>query len=198
MRKIKVEQFVSVDVETSGPNPGSYALLSIGACLAVNPELSFYVELQPTTDNFVPEAMDVHQLSLTTLTRRGKPPTEAMARFAAWLEDVVPDHAKPVFVAFNAPFDWMFVNDYFHRFYGSNPFGYSALDLKALYMGLSGETWHQTSLKRLVERYLGDRQLTHHALEDAQEQARLFIRLLEEMKPRQDKLTPSSEEGLNP
>lgn len=181
MRRDLIERFVSVDVETSGPNPGSYALLSIGACLAIEPELSFYVELKPTTRNADPEAMAIHKLALESLSGRGLPPMEAMARFAAWLDDVVPDGTEPVFVAFNAPFDWMFVNDYFHRFHGSNPFGYSALDLKSLYMGLSGEAWHETSMKRLAEKYLGNRQLTHHALEDAQEQARLFTRLLEDM-----------------
>jgi hypothetical protein len=36
---------VSVDVETSGPAPGRYSLLAIGACLVDNPGHSFYVEL---------------------------------------------------------------------------------------------------------------------------------------------------------
>jgi DNA polymerase III epsilon subunit-like protein len=178
------EDYISVDVETSGPNPSSYALLSIGACLVADPELSFYVELKPTTDDFVSEAMAVHHLSLEALTERGLPPREAMTRFAAWLGEVVPDASQPIFVAFNAPFDWMFVNDYFHRYLGMNPFGHSALDLKALYMGLTGAPWRQLGFKALAREFLADRQLTHHALEDAQEQAQLFNVLLERMKAR--------------
>jgi ribonuclease T len=181
MQKRTYEHFISVDVETSGPNPGSYALLSIGACPVVEPEFSFYVELKPTTDSFEPEAMSVHQLSLEALAQRGMAPGEAMSRFASWLGEVVPNSCQPVFVAFNAPFDWMFVNDYFHRYLGTNPFGHSALDMKAFYMGLSGKPWRQIGFQYLAQRYLTDRPLTHHALEDAQEQARLFAILLEKI-----------------
>ena len=40
-----------------------------------------------------------------------------------------------MFVGFNASFDWSFVNWYFHKFVGTNPFGVAALDIKAYYMG---------------------------------------------------------------
>jgi hypothetical protein len=35
------EEFVSVDVETTGPIPGEYSLVSIGACLVGNPARTF-------------------------------------------------------------------------------------------------------------------------------------------------------------
>jgi len=38
------ELYVSVDVETSGPIPGEYSLLSIGACLVDQPATSIYLE----------------------------------------------------------------------------------------------------------------------------------------------------------
>ena len=138
--------FISVDVETAGPHPGRYSLLSIGACLVSDPDLSFYVELQPVNDSATPEALAVTGLSLVELAERGLPPAEAMASFEAWVKTLTPHNRRPVFVAFNAPFDWMFVNDYFHRFLGRNPFGYSALDMKALYMGLTGARWSETSI----------------------------------------------------
>ena len=37
----KSEIFVSIDVETSGPIPGEYSLLSIGACLVSDPDTTF-------------------------------------------------------------------------------------------------------------------------------------------------------------
>ncbi|WP_268747167.1 hypothetical protein [Sphingobium sp. Ant17] len=37
----KREIFVSVDVETAGPIPGEYSLLSIGACSVFAPEEAF-------------------------------------------------------------------------------------------------------------------------------------------------------------
>jgi DNA polymerase III epsilon subunit-like protein len=175
-----VEAYVSVDVETAGPNPSQYSLLSIGACMVADPRRTFYVELQPVNSDATPEALRVSQLSLAELAERGLPPAEAMARFEAWLGAQVPPIRRPVFVAFNAPFDWMFVNDYFHRFLGRNPFGHTALDLKALYMGLTGVCWSQTTMRHVSARYLGSRPLTHHALQDALDQARAFRRMLDD------------------
>ena len=169
-----------MDVEAAGPNPGQYSLLSIGACLVADAQRTFYVELQPVNDNFTPEALAVSRLSLEELAERGLPPAVVMARFEAWLAAEVPSGRQPIFVAFNAPFDWMFVNDYFHRFLGRNPFGHAALDLKAFYMGLTGVHWLETTMCYIAARYLSNRKLTHHALRDAQDQAELFQKMLAE------------------
>jgi DNA polymerase III epsilon subunit-like protein len=173
-----------VDVETAGPHPGGYALLSIGACLVSDPGQMFYVELQPDRAAAAPEALAVSGLSLGDLVERGMPPAEAMARFAAWTLAHTPAGARPVFVAFNAPFDWMFVAEYFHRYLGRNPFGHSALDMKAFYMGLTGARWSETALHHVADRYGRPAALTHHALADAQDQAGLFQAMLDEARQR--------------
>ncbi|MGF7152168.1 hypothetical protein FHS96_005837 [Sphingomonas zeicaulis] len=49
-----------------------------------------------------------------------------------------------VFVGFNRAFDWTFVNFYFDRFVGANPFGFTALDIEAMYMGRTGCRWSDT------------------------------------------------------
>jgi len=182
-----LEAYVSVDVEAAGPNPSQYSLLSIGACLVSDPQCTFYVELQPVNDNAVPEALAVNRLSLEELTERGLPPAEAMARFEAWLKAEIPPDQRPIFVALNAAFDWMFVNDYFHRFLGRNPFGYKALDLEAFYMGLTGVRWSEATMRHIAARYLEGRRLTHHALRDAQDQAELFQKMLAEAASRGQK-----------
>ena len=53
------EAHISVDVETAGPNPSQYSLLSIGACMVCDPQRTFYVELQPVNDNFLPSALTI-------------------------------------------------------------------------------------------------------------------------------------------
>jgi ribonuclease T len=173
------EVYISVDVETSGPNPSDYDLLSIGACLVHDLAQGFYVELQPVTGRSVPDALAVAKLSMAALAKTGEPPARAMALFAAWVDEVVPAPSQPIFVALNAPFDWMFVNDYFHRTLGRNPFGHSALDIKAFTMGLTGVPWAQTTMQALSARYLGGRRLTHNALQDARDQGELFGVLLQ-------------------
>ncbi len=173
------EIYISVDVETAGPNPGSYALLSIGACLVFDPAQRIYLELQPVNDSVTSEAMEVSKLDLNDLKRRGLPPVEAMKRFADWVERVAAD-GRPVFVALNAPFDWMFVADYFHRYLGKNPFGHKALDMKAYFMGMRGIPWEEAGFEEMTKCYQVERKLNHNALEDALAQAALFRGMLEE------------------
>ncbi|MCJ7703639.1 MAG: 3'-5' exonuclease [Anaerolineales bacterium] len=174
------ETFISVDVETAGPNPGKYSLLSIGACLVFNPQEQFYVEIQPLNEAATAEALHISKLDLAELKERGQAPQEALARFSQWIRAVTPSGNQPVFVAFNAPFDWMFVNDYFHRYLGENPFGHKALDIKAYFMGMTGLSWHETGMGYLAKRYLKNQSLSHHALQDALDQAEIFRKMLAE------------------
>lgn len=175
--------YISVDVETSGPNPSLYSLLAIGACTVEEAPQTFYVELQPVSDRATAEALAITGLSMARLKENGLEPAEAMARFEAWLQEAVPSGHRPLFVAFNAPFDWMFVNDYCHRFLGHNPFGYKALDIKSLYMGVAGVSWSETSMRHVAAKYLDNRVLTHHALQDALDQATIFRKLMAERGP---------------
>ena len=174
------ECFISVDIETAGPVPSRYAILSIGACLVDDPEQTFYVELQPEHTAAIPEALAVTGLSIEHLMSRGERPERAMSMFEDWVLDQVPGGHRPVFTAFNAPFDWMFIADYFERHLGRNPFGYTALDIKAFAMGSGNTSWGATSMDVLAARHLGGRALTHNALADAQDQADLFRHLLDE------------------
>jgi DNA polymerase III epsilon subunit-like protein len=175
--------FVSVDVEAAGPHPSGYSLLSIGACLIFEPDEGFYVEFQPIHDAADPQAMAVNRLSLSRLRREGVPPHQAMEDLQGWLSKAAPGQ-QPVFVAFNAPFDWMFVNDYFHRFLSQNPFGHTALDMKALFMGLASADWQATSMSDVARHYGVALRLSHHALRDAQDQASLFRRMMEDLASR--------------
>jgi ribonuclease T len=172
------EIYVCVDVETAGPYPDQYAMLSIGACLVEDLSITFYIELQPDRDDFLPEAVAISGLSIDSLRQHGSPPQAAMQAFADWIRDVIPEGRRAVFVAFNAPFDWMFVNDYFYRYLGYNPFGHNALDIKAVYMGFAGVSWSETSMKQISTVLLQEKHLVHNALSDAQDQAEIFREIL--------------------
>jgi hypothetical protein len=119
-----MRKYISVDIESSGPIPGEYSLLTIGACLVDDDSTTFAASLKPLNRNAVPEAMSVSGLSLDELERTGQPPADAMAAFGEWIAQATQDGTKAVFVGLNAPFDWSFVNYYFHRFVGDNPFGF--------------------------------------------------------------------------
>src|SRR3954470_19862966 len=106
------EAFVSVDIEAAGPSPSTGSLLSIGACLVDDPSVEFYAELRPVAEHgWDDQAERVHGLDRERLMRDGLAPAEAMSQFATWIEASAGSR-RPVFVGFNAPFDWMFVADY--------------------------------------------------------------------------------------
>jgi ribonuclease T len=180
-RGLVTETFFSVDVEASGPVPGRYSLLALGACRVDDPSVQFYAELQPETMASDPSALDVSGLSLERLLVEGEPVRDAMERFATWVERSTPQGSRPVFVAFNAPFDWMFVAEALRRHAGRNPFGHAALDIKALAMGVFGIRWQDTSFARVAARVGVPDSLPHQALEDARLQAELFRRILAEI-----------------
>lgn len=170
----KREVFISIDVETSGPIPGEYSLLSIGACNVDDPVQAFACELQPINNNADPKALEVSGLSLEKLAAEGLPPKKAMASFSAWLESLAGENESLVFVGFNAPFDWSFINYYFHKFVGANPFGFTALDIKAYYMGATACSWRDTRSSAMDEVLKPTKKSDHNALHDAQYQAELF------------------------
>lgn len=168
------EVFISVDVETAGPIPGEFSMLSIGACVVGVAGAEFECTLKPINDKADPAALKVAGLSLEDLRRTGSDPDVAMRSFAEWVERAAAPDCTPVFVGFNAPFDWSFVNYYFHRFTGANPFGFAALDIKALWMGVSGCSWADTRSSRMAEQLEPSTRGDHDALHDAQHQAELF------------------------
>lgn len=172
------ELYVSVDVETSGPVPGIYSLLSIGACLVSEPAQSIYLELKPDGLKYDPEALAVTGFDLAKLESEGLPPQVAMLKLEQWLTQNCSAGQKIVFVGLNAPFDWSFVNYYFHKYSGVNPFGFTAIDMKAYYMGATGCRWKETKSSQMTARLNPQSAPSHNALDDARFQAELFALML--------------------
>lgn len=173
------EIYVSVDIEASGPVPATYSMLSLGAAVVDDQKQTLYVEFRPTNDRFVPEAMKVVGRTLRDFAEKGRDPKEAMLAFRDWLTQVA-KAGRPVFVGFNATFDWAFVNFYFHEHLGENPFGFGGIDIKSYYMGMSGCSWDDTRSSRIASDLKGSAPHTHNALDDAIEQAEMFRRMRKE------------------
>lgn len=168
------EIFVSVDIEASGPIPGKYSMLSIGACVTSKPSKQFHCYLKPISNDFIPEAIEVTGLSLEKLHKEGLEPIDAMTQLKTWLESLLGKEENIVFVGFNASFDWSFINYYFHQFLGENPFGIAALDIKSMYFGTANHTWESTRSSEIAKVVKPHNSGDHNALHDAIYQAELF------------------------
>jgi len=169
------ELYVAVDVEADGPIPGPYSMLSLGMAVAGHPDLTFYTELKPISDDFVPEALAVSGLDRDRLIAEAPSAEDAMRAAAAWINGLR-KQGKPVFLAAPAVWDGMYVHWYFTRFTGRSPFGAtgSGVDLRSYWMGRTGGTWfgsRKTDILRATGLTLPH---THHAGEDAAELAQIF------------------------
>ncbi|GGF48287.1 hypothetical protein SAMN05216376_10386 [Mameliella alba] len=189
--KRSIDAYFSADVETDGPVPGPYSMLSFGMVYAgefdghefIHPshlDISFYREVRPISDNFVGEALDVNKLDRDKLKSKGADPHEAMTEAARWVQSVA-NGRNPVLVAYPLAFDWTWLYWYFTVFSESgSPFGYSqCYDLKTAFatkaelpISLSGRSRLPIDVKSL-------RRHTHHAVDDAVEQAEIFANLFE-------------------
>ncbi|GGQ72158.1 MULTISPECIES: 3'-5' exonuclease [Streptomyces] len=188
-RRVKPSLYISVDIEADGPIPGPYSLLSLGAAVAGRHDAggftaadparrTFYRELRPISDDFVPEALAVSGLDRERLAVEGLPPEQALTQFTRWVREVSED-AQPVMCGYPASYDWTFLYWYLVRFTGASPFGHSGcLDMKTLYAARAGVPLRSVAKRTMPARLLPRRPHTHHALDDAVEQAELLANLM--------------------
>ncbi len=155
-----------VDVEADGPVPGLYSMVSIGAVLLDNDlETTFYGQLKPISQDWVPEALAISGHSrLETLDF--PEPAVTMELFAEWVEK----HSKgrPIFWADNNGFDFAMVNYYFHAYLGKNPFGWSSQNINSLYKGIQNNMYAGFGHLRKTKH-------THHPVDDAKGNAEALL-----------------------
>lgn len=161
-----------VDVESDGPIPGDYSMISFGA-LVVEPSLTktFYAQLKPISEKWIPESLQISGFTRQE-TLAFEEPQVVMARFAAWIE--AESSGRAFFISDNNGFDWQFINWYFHHFYGTNPFGHTSNNLGSLYKGIVKDTF-------VNFKHLRKTAHTHNALEDARGNAEALLQLKAEL-----------------
>lgn len=184
------EVYISVDIETDGPVPGRYSMLSMGLVAVATYDGSrierltprahaAYWELQPVSEEFDSEALAVNGLDRERLRRSGMEPREAMMAAHRWVTEVAQER-RPVLVAYPVAFDWLFLHWYFVTYCGASPFGHgTCIDIRSLYVGVTGSTFGASSKGNVATELQPRSAHTHHALDDAIEQGELFVNVLE-------------------
>lgn len=178
------EIYVSTDVESDGPIPGPHSMLSF-ASAAYLPDktlvdtFSANLELLPGAEGD-PKTMawwGQNAAAFAATRDHLEAPTPAMKRYVAWLKKLP---ARPVFVAYPAGYDFLFIYWYLIRFAGESPFSHSALDIKTFAMALLKTDYRDAVKKNMPRHWFDPFPHTHVALDDAIEQGALFCNMLAE------------------
>ncbi|MCI0458095.1 MAG: hypothetical protein L0Z62_14120 [Gemmataceae bacterium] len=178
------EVYVSTDVETDGPIPGPHSMLSFASAAYLADKrlldtFSSNLETLPGAAGH-PDTMawwGQHPEAFAATRTDLEAPESAMKRYVAWLKQL--PH-KPVFVAYPAGFDFLFIYWYLVRFGGESPFSFSALDLKTYAMALLKSEYREAVKRNMPQRWFDPLPHTHVALADALEQGAMFCNMLAE------------------
>lgn len=157
---------IVVDIEADGPIPGPYSMISFGAVL-ITPKLdtTFYGQIKPISDKYIPESLAVSGHTREE-TLNFDEPVNVMYDFAQWIKSNV--QGQPVFFADNNGFDFAFINYYFHKFYGSNPFGWSSRRIGDLFCGFYNDSHYKWKIHKKTKH-------THHPVDDAKGNAEALL-----------------------
>lgn len=179
--------YIIVDIETDGPVPGLYSMLSIGAVASDGQEEqgSFYRTLQPLADAAQhPDNMAwwrTQPEAWREATTDAVPAADVMPAFRDWLTGF---GKQPVFVAHPIGFDYNFVSWYLWKFTGGNPFAdesrhIATLDLISFTAGKTGCAIGEATRDKLPESLKRDMpEHTHNALDDARGYAAILRNVL--------------------
>lgn len=186
-----METLVSVDGGFTGPIPGRYSMISLGA-VAFNEdgkELDgFSVNLKELPkairdEKTMTQFWDKNPAAWKQATENSLEPVVAMKMFAGWLTGL-PTPVK--LMGWPYPIDFSFVYWYYIAFAGDPPFGYDGLDIKSYAMRTFQIPRFSDVSRTDVCKRLGLTRLknTHDALEDAREQGLLYFALRDYEKDR--------------
>lgn len=164
--------YIMVDIESDGPIPGDFSMISFGAVLVDDKlDKTFYGKLKPISDKFISEALAVSGHSREEVLTFDDP-KKVMDDFANWIKEISKD--RPIFISDNNGFDWMFICWYFHHFTGANPFGFSSQNLGSLYKGVEKDTFK-------TFKHLRKTKHTHNPVDDAKGNAEALLIMKNEM-----------------
>jgi hypothetical protein len=183
------EIYLSTDVESDGPIPGPHSMLSF-ASAAYTPDKkvigTFAANLESlpgaTADPRTMQWWQQHPEAWAAARKTPEDPAAVMPRYVQWVKGLP---GKPVFVAYPAGFDFLFVYWYMMRFAGESPFSFSALDIKTYAMAMLRCEYREASKRNMPKRWFDELPHTHQSLDDAMEQGALFCNMLAENQSRE-------------
>jgi len=183
------EVYVVTDIEADGPCPGIHSMISLGS-VAIDrqgKELScFSANLLPMEGGVQdPDTMEFwknNPAAWEATLKSQMNPEVAMKSYASWINTLRRDFGKPIFVGEPVCFDFAFVYYYLLRYGQGKPFSHSGLDVKTLAMVALKCNYSEATKRNFPKRWFKpSAKHTHLAIDDAREQAYIFISILNDV-----------------
>ena len=185
------ELYISTDVETDGPIPGPFSMLSFASA-------AFVIEKNPKTAKLEKRLVDSFSANLSQLpdattdpdtmefwkkfpeawqhsTENPQAPEIVIPKYNEWLKAL---EGKPIFVAYPLGFDFTFIYWYLHKFAGESPYKHHGLDMRSYAMAALKRNYSSSDKQNMPEHWFDDLPHTHKALDDAIAQGALFCNML--------------------
>jgi len=160
-------KLIVCDVESDGPCPGMYSMISFGAVVVEEGlNRTFYGLCKPIADVWIPEALAVSGHTREE-TLQFPHASITIKKFKDWLDSL---SIRPIFISDNPAFDWQFINYYFHTSLNVNPFGFSARRIGDLYAGMQ-KNMH------VKWKHLRQTKHSHHPVDDAKGNAEALLKM---------------------
>jgi hypothetical protein len=176
--------YISTDIETNGPHIGRNSILSLASAAFLEDKTmlsTFSVNLNTLSDGEENETTmawwQQYPEAWHAARQQCVSPENGMGQYVTWLKQLP---GKPIFVGYPIFFDFSFVVYYLERFANENPFGFFAIDLRSLVMGLHQSPFLESSKQHWPSHWFENKPHTHIALDDAIEQGVAFCNILAE------------------
>lgn len=177
------EVYIATDIETDGPSPGQYSMLSF-ASVAFRTDKSIIatfernLELLPGArqDPKVMQFWKKNPDAWAACRKNPVAPAQAMKDYVDWLREL---GATPVMVAHPVAFDYTFIHWYLHEFTGGSPLFPAALDITSYAMALMRTPFTKSHKRDMPSEWIDtDFPHTHKALDDALGHAMVFCNMI--------------------
>lgn len=146
-------------------------MISLGA-VKVGTNESYFAQFEPISKDWIPSALAISEIDRKTHLSYPRPQLgmEGLLEFI----ETTNKSGRPVMWSDNIAYDWQFVNYYFHKYFGSNPFGFSGRRIGDLYCGHTKDLFAKWKHLRITKH-------THNPVDDAMGNAEALINIFTQM-----------------
>jgi DNA polymerase III alpha subunit (gram-positive type) len=160
--------YIVVDVESDGPLLGVNSMVCFGAVVIDKDGIldkTFYGQTSPISSKY-----DSESLAISGFTRdqheEFQNPQTTMLQFREWIRQN--NKGQAILISDNNGYDASWINWYFHKFTGDNPFGWSSRRIGDMFAGFMNDPYYKWKVHRKTKH-------THHPVDDAKGNAEALI-----------------------